>query len=192
MFSDVFSSIYYIYLSVYFCLFLTCSAMSLCVFLCQCVSSSVTYLSVIWNSCVRSRLRGQSWARIGFIDMCLEVRGYRDEMTLIGQSESDVCSKTRLGCEVKGESLRIIMGRLKCSHACVGCHLQTFLQFDFTVVWSDMPVSPTYMPLSPIYKEYKYILFPSVRLTGNVLLIRWILERRFFAFASWFTDIFIS
>lgn len=71
-----------------------------CVFLCQCASSSVTYLSVICNSRVRSVLRGQIWADIGFTDMCEEVRGYRDEMTLIGQSESVVCPERRLGCNV--------------------------------------------------------------------------------------------
>lgn len=55
------------------------------VFFCHCASSSVTNLSVICNSHVRSGLRGQSWAHIGFTDMCVKVRGYRDEMTLIGQ-----------------------------------------------------------------------------------------------------------
>ncbi len=100
-------------------------------FFCQCASSSETYLSIISNSHVRSGLKGQSWAHIGFIDMCVEVRGYRDEMTLIGQSESVVCPERRLGCNVKGERSGIMLGKLKYSHACV---LSPFLQFYFTVM----------------------------------------------------------
>jgi len=62
-------------------------------FLRWCASPSVTsYLSVIFYTHIRS----------GF--MCIDVRGYRDEMTLIGQSESVVCQEEKLGCDVKGQS----------------------------------------------------------------------------------------
>lgn len=144
VFSDVFSL-------CFFCL--SWPAQSLCVPLPVCKFFSC-------NRHIRSGLRAQSWAHTGFTDMCVEVRGYRDEMTLIGQPESVVCPEKWLGCDVKGEGSGIMM----VSHACVGCQLQ----FDFRVVWSDMTLSLTVSPT--INKKYRYVLVSSVRLTDNVLL----------------------